>query len=123
LRVAAILALMLLPQAAAVAQTPSLSRGAILFLQCRSCHSIKAGEPHKIGPNLSSVVGSVAASKPGYVYSAALATAKVRWTDGQLDAFLESPSTAVPGTKMVFAGLKRSEDRVTLIAYLRTGVP
>lgn len=109
---------LLLPAAAAVAQTPP-PRGAVLFLQCRSCHSIKPGEPHKIGPNLSGVAGAPAASRPGYAYSPALAAAKVRWSDERLDAFLAAPASVVPGTKMAFAGLKRPEDRAALIQFLK----
>jgi cytochrome c len=115
------LALIALPHAALLAQSAVPPRGAILFLQCRSCHSIKAGEPHKIGPNLGGVAGAAAASKQGYAYSAALGAATFRWTDARLDAFLASPATAVPGTKMVLVGVKRPEDRVVLIDYLKTG--
>ncbi len=96
-------------------------RGAIVFLQCRACHAIKPGDPHKIGPNLAGVAGAAAASRPGYAYSPALAGAKIRWTDDRLDAFLQSPATAVPGTKMAFAGLKRPEDRVAVIQFLKAG--
>jgi len=109
---------LLLPAAAAPAQTPP-PRGAVLFLQCRSCHSVKPDEAHKIGPNLSGVAGSPAGSRPGYAYSPALAAAKIRWTDERLDAFLASPSSAVPGTKMAFAGLKRPEDRAAVIQFLK----
>ena len=37
-----------------------------------------------------------------------------------LFAFLQSPKTAIPGTKMGFAGLKKPEDRANVIAYLTT---
>jgi cytochrome c len=113
-------AVALLLPAAVAAQTPP-PRGAVLFLQCRSCHSIKPGEPHKIGPNLGGVAGSAAASKPGYTYSPALTAAKIRWTDERLDAFLTSPAAIVPGTKMAFAGLKRAEDRAAVIRFLKEG--
>ena len=41
------------------------------------------------------------------------------WDLPQLEAFLERPKSAVPGTKMSFAGLKKAEDRADVLAYLR----
>jgi len=41
------------------------------------------------------------------------------WTFENLYAFLENPKGVVAGTAMAYAGLKRSADRVNLIAYLR----
>ena len=42
------------------------------------------------------------------------------WTPDALNAFLENPKAAVPGTKMSFAGLAKVEDRANVIAYLST---
>jgi cytochrome c2 len=33
---------------------------------------------------------------------------------------LQRPVTAVPGTKMIYSGMSRKEDRAALIAYLKT---
>ena len=42
------------------------------------------------------------------------------WDDATLDAYLVEPRKLVPGTKMIFAGLKDKKDRGDLIAYLDT---
>lgn len=42
------------------------------------------------------------------------------WTGENLNKFLENPRAMVPGTKMVFPGLKNPQDRVDVIAYLKT---
>jgi cytochrome c len=42
------------------------------------------------------------------------------WTYDELFKFLKSPGAYITGTKMSFAGLTRAEDRINLIAFLRT---
>lgn len=110
-----------LPHGAQAAGDPAT--GAKLFLQCRACHTVGAGEASGVGPNLSGVVGAKAASKPGYVYSPALAKAGIVWTPTTLDTFLTRPSTLVPGTKMAFSGVAAPKARADLIAYLATLKP
>lgn len=90
-----------------------------LYVQCQACHSIRKGEPHKIGPNLSGVAGSPAASRPDYAYSKALKEAKLTWDDATLDRWLARPSALVPGNKMVFAGIADPAKRKALIAFMR----
>lgn len=91
------------------------------FLQCQACHSMRAGEPHKIGPNLSRVYGARAATRPGYTYSAALRGAPLTWDEATLDRWLTRPSQVVPGTKMIFGGMASREQRRAVIDYLKRG--
>ena len=109
------LALVATPAAAQDAQ-----RGQLLFLQCRACHSLKAGEPHKVGPNLNGFLKRAGATAPGFKYSAAFVTAKPRWTDSSLDAWLARPAAMVKGTSMAFAGMAKPADRAIMIAYLKS---
>lgn len=96
------------------------ARGRLLFLQCRACHTLAAGEPHKVGPNLHGLFGAAAASRPGFAaYSKALKESGLAWDEAALDRFLAGPGRAVPGTTMAFAGLPKPEDRAAIIAYLR----
>jgi len=41
------------------------------------------------------------------------------WDAQTLDTYLADPRKFMPGTKMVFAGLKNPEDRKALIEYLK----
>src|SRR5689334_19768082 len=72
---------------------------------CAVCHTTEEGK-NKVGPSLHGIVGGHAASVPGYSYSDALKKANKTWDDQALDAYIANPGTAVPGTKMVFLGLK-----------------
>jgi cytochrome c len=116
----AVLALVLITAPMAASAQDAAKRGPILFLQCRACHTLKAGEPHKVGPNLNGFLARAGASAPGFKYSAAFAAAKPRWTDATLDAWLARPGQLVKGTNMAFAGMTKSDDRAALIAYLKT---
>jgi cytochrome c len=109
----------LLLLAPAVAQAQDAKRGQLLFLQCRACHNLKAGEPHKVGPNLHGFLAKPAASMDGFKYSKALVASKLKWDDATLDRWLEAPAKLVPGTTMAFAGVRKPEDRAALIAHLR----
>lgn len=94
-------------------------RGQTLFLQCRACHSLEAGEPHKVGPNLHGMFGREAGIAPGFDYSPALQEAEVVWTPEALNAWLERPSEYLPGNRMVFIGVNKPADRANLIVYLQ----
>jgi cytochrome c len=95
------------------------AKGKVLFSKCAICHSVQPGE-NKIGPSLAGIVGRPAASAPGFAYSEAMKKYGVTWDAATLDAYLVNPRQAVPGTKMIFVGLKDPADRANLIAYLET---
>jgi cytochrome c len=42
------------------------------------------------------------------------------WDEMALDAYLENPKSTVLKTKMVFAGLKKGDEREDLIAFLKS---
>ena len=53
-------------------------------------------------------------------YSDALKKSGITWDEATLDKWLQGPSKDVPGTQMIFAGIKDEGDRANLIAYLKT---
>ena len=88
--------------------------------KCLNCHDFASGGPNKIGPNLYGVVGAKHAQNATFVYSGALkGLAAQDWTYDAFEKFIKDPKSAVPGTKMTFAGLSKPQDRINLIAYLR----
>ena len=116
--VTAALAASLLLSSSLHAAEPDPARGKRLFLQCRACHELKAGDPHKVGPNLHGMFGTRAASAPDFQFSEALKKSGITWTEQTLDAWLARPTDLVPGTIMAYAGLQNEADRRALIAYL-----
>jgi cytochrome c len=92
---------------------------AVFKKNCAICHSTEPGK-NKIGPSLAGVIGRKSGSAPNFTYSNANKTSNVTWDEATLDTYLTAPSKFMPGTKMVFAGLKTPEDRQAVIAYLKT---
>ncbi|MCC6917613.1 MAG: cytochrome c family protein [Alphaproteobacteria bacterium] len=111
-----------LPDFGTVLAAADVAAGEKVFAKCTQCHTAEKGGPNKIGPNLYGVVGNHHAHLgDAFAYSAAMkALSGETWDYAHLYQFLESPGKVVKGTKMAFAGLKKSEDRLNVIAYLRT---
>jgi cytochrome c len=101
---------------AAAAGDPA--KGKVIFNKCIACHSMQAGV-NKIGPSLHGIVGTKAAEVQGYTFSTALKNSGLTWDDATLDKWLASPRKLVSGTKMIFPGLPKEDDRQNVIAYLK----
>ena len=91
--------------------------GKTAFGKCAVCHSVKPGE-NKIGPSLFGIVGRPSHSVPNFNYSDAMKAYTVTWDRPTLDHYLIDPRQTVPGTKMIFPGVKNETERSNIIAYL-----
>lgn len=107
------------PPVEAVLAKADVAKGEAVFKKCIACHTINAGGANGIGPNLHGVVGEgIGTGAGGFAFSDALKKVGGTWEWGNLYAWLKSPSTFAPGTKMTFAGLPNPQDRADVIAYL-----
>ena len=117
---AAALALAMLTAANAVAAGAQAAgdarRGERVYAACLACHTLAA---NAVGPRHCGVVGRKAGTVPRFDYSPAMRDSKLVWDEATLDRFLADPMKAVPGTSMVFSGVKDPKERADLIAYLR----
>jgi len=109
-----------IPDFGTVLPTADVTAGKAVSARCEQCHDISKGGPNKIGPELWNVIGRPRATEAGFSYSSAMAADHNAWTYEGLFKFLKSPQAVVPGTKMSFAGLRSPQDRINLLAYLRT---
>jgi cytochrome c len=109
-----------LPDFGTVLPTADAAAGQKISTRCEQCHDLSKGGPNKIGPNLWGVVGRARATHEGFSYSGSMSADHSPWTLDKLFKFLKSPAAVVPGTKMSFAGLRSPQDRINLLAWLRT---
>jgi cytochrome c len=92
--------------------------GEKVFGKCKSCHKLDG--TNGTGPHLEDVVGRAVGSLGDFQYSDGMKAHGGNWDPETLYRFLENPKAEVPGTKMSFAGLPKSEDRANVIAYLQS---
>ncbi|WP_432199972.1 c-type cytochrome [Erythrobacter sp. W53] len=101
------------------AATDLVALGEAAFAVCSACHSAEQGAASRIGPNLYGVVGREAGAYEGFAnYSDAMKASGITWDEGQLNAFIANPSSAVSGTTMVAGAVSDAETRAAIIAYL-----
>lgn len=104
----------------AAAQSGNEARGERLFnQQCKACHTLEKDAPRTMGPNLHGLIGRKAGATEGYASSDAMKNSGIVWDDKTLVEYLKDPKGSVPGTKMVYAGLKQAAQQADLIAFLK----
>jgi cytochrome c len=96
------------------------ARGERLFnQQCKACHTVEKGGASTVGPNLNGVFGRQAGSGGGYQSSDAMVKSGIVWDDQAMAEYLKNPKAKVPGTKMVYVGLRQEQQQEDMIAFLR----
>jgi cytochrome c len=93
--------------------------GKVAFKKCALCHTAEPGK-NKIGPSLFGVVGRKSGTVDNFSYSEAMKNFDHTWDPETLDTYLADPRAVVPGTKMIFPGIKDKTERDDVIAYLET---
>jgi cytochrome c len=104
---------------AGAAMAQDAAAGEKVFSKCKICHQIGDGAKNMVGPVLNGVVGRPAGSYEGYHYSDANKNSGITWDEANLKEYLKDPKAKVPGTKMVFPGLKSDDDINNVLAYLK----
>ena len=105
---------------ASAASAQDAAKGERVFAtQCKACHTLERGGASVTGPNLYGLMARKSGGLPGYGYSEAMRRFAIVWDEKTLANYLRDPRGDMPGTKMVFAGVKRPDQLADLIAYLK----
>ncbi len=97
--------------------------GALVFKKCMACHQVGLNAKNGIAPVLNGVVDRPAGQYPEYNYSSANKKSGLTWDEPTLARYLRAPNKVVPGTKMIFSGLKKDQEIADVIAYLKKFAP
>ena len=105
--------------AAAPAQAQDAAAGEKVFAQCRACHQVGENAKNAVGPMLNGLFGRKAGTIEGYSYSPANKNSGITWDEATFREYIKDPKAKIPGTKMIYAGLKDEQRINDLVAYLK----
>ena len=80
--------------------------GEKVFGVCKTCHQIGETAKNNVGPVLNGLIGRKAGSVAGYSYSTANKDSGITWDEATFREYIKDPKAKIPGTKMIYAGLK-----------------
>jgi cytochrome c len=104
--------------AASGARAQDVAAGETSFHKCMACHSIGEGAKNKVGPVLNGLDGRKSGTAPDYNYSDANKNSGITWNKDQFLEYITDPKAKIPGTKMIFPGIKNEKERGDLWAYI-----
>jgi cytochrome c len=111
---------------AAMAQTAhaqDMAAGEQSFKKCLPCHDIGEGAKNKVGPELNGLDGRHSGTAPDYSYSDANKNSGITWNAATFKEYIKDPRAKIPGTKMIFPGIKNETEAGDLWAYLASFGP
>lgn len=97
--------------------------GEKVFKKCAVCHKIGEGAKNGVGPVLNGLEGRKSGTIEGFKYSAANKNSGIVWDEAQFKEYIQNPRAKIPGTTMVFVGLKKQEEIDALWDYLKSFGP
>jgi cytochrome c len=100
------------------ASAQDVAAGEQSFKKCMPCHSIGEGAKNKVGPELNGLDGRHSGSAPGYSYSEANKKSGIVWAKDTFEKYINDPRAMIPGTKMIFPGIKNPKEVENLWAYV-----
>lgn len=101
------------------ASAQDAEKGAVVFKKCGICHKIGPGAANLVGPELNGLDGRHSGGVAGFSYSDANKNSGIVWDEATFAEYIKDPRAKIPGTKMIFAGIKNEQEIKDLWAYLK----
>ena len=113
-----ILMAVLIAAASVPAMAQDAQKGKTVFNVCLACHTIGPAAQNKIGPELNGLDGRKAGTVSNFDYSDANKSSGIVWNEETFEDYIKNPAAKVPGTKMIFPGIKNEQQEKDLWAYI-----
>jgi cytochrome c len=101
------------------ARAQDAAAGEKVFAVCKACHQIGETAKNGVGPVLNGIIGRPAGTYAGYSYSDANKNSGLTWDEATFRDYIKDPRAKIPGTKMIYPGLKDEQKTSDLLAYLK----
>ena len=101
------------------ASAQDAAAGEKVFGVCKACHQVGETAKNNVGPQLNGIMGRKSGTVAGYNYTAANKDSGITWDEATFREYIKDPKAKIPGTKMIYAGLKDEQRTNDLIAYLK----
>ena len=100
-------------------QAQDVAAGEQSFKKCTACHAIGEGATNKVGPVLNGLEGRHSGTVAGFSYSDDNKNSGLTWDEATFKDYIKDPRAKIPGTKMIFPGIKNEKEAGDLWAYLK----
>jgi cytochrome c len=114
-----VMAALVVAASGGAATAQDVAKGETSFKKCLPCHSVGPGARNKIGPVLNGLDGRKAGTVPAFSYSEANKNSGLVWNDEVFSDYIKDPRAKMPGTKMIFAGVRNENEIKDLWAYIK----
>jgi cytochrome c len=104
--------------AASAAFAQDVAAGKTSFNKCLACHAIGEGAKNKVGPELNGLNGRKSGTAADYSYSDSNKNSGITWNEAEFKDYIKDPKAKIPGTKMIFAGVKNENEANDLWAFI-----
>ena len=101
------------------ANAQDVAAGEKSFNKCRACHQVGESAKNVIGPVLNGLIGRKTGTVEGYNYSDANKNSGLVWDEAVFAEYIRDPKAKIPGTKMMFSGIKSEQEIKDLTAFLK----
>jgi cytochrome c len=95
-----------------------VAAGKTSFNKCIACHAVGETAKNKVGPELNGLDGRKSGTVAGFNYSDPNKNSGITWSKETFLDYIKDPKAKIPGTKMVFAGIKNEKEAGDLWAFL-----